>query len=550
MPAGNSTGKPLRLGGLIRVSGEAQERKGESLRVQRQQIEHAADLLGVAVTAWYGGQEHATEGWERKELKRLTAAVACGAIDAPILANATRWDRGSEEAAEAKKVFKAKGAPIFIGTTKYDLRVPEHELFLDMSSAFGKFDASSRRKASLLSRIKRAKDGKPSVGELPFGRTYDRQGGAWGIDPAKQALIADVAARYLAGERLYDLAREHGINHSGLCRVLRRDCGPEWVLDFNDSGLDIHEAVTLTVPRLLDEATVKRVVERMKARRNHARGRDAHDYLLSGRVFCAACGYAMIGQPSVGNGRTGRRWYYYRHQTRYGGAACPLRPRPMVRADVLDVEVVNQLHRLFGNPVEIDRAIRSAVPDCDKLLKRKEHLEGKLAGIARARSRVLGLIERDAITDAQAEGKLLDLKGQEGALRGEAEGLAAQLAELPDEAQLRKYVEAVPGFVFVKDEAGNYYKGGNDLATLLGMTQEDKRRLIAAVFDSPLPGGAPAGVYIERLRPPVAGSPEEEYAYSAPTRGAPAVLRPKRWGYTIKGRLDFECVLQNTRRWP
>jgi hypothetical protein len=46
-------------------------------------------------------------------------------------------------------------------------------------------------------------------------------GGAWRIDPAKQAIIADIAARYLAGESLRKLADDHGINHSYLCTVLR-----------------------------------------------------------------------------------------------------------------------------------------------------------------------------------------------------------------------------------------------------------------------------------------------------------------------------------------
>src|SRR4051812_32103840 len=110
MSKGNaSNGRAVRFGALVRVSGEEQEKKGESLPVQKEQIEKAVGLLGGTIAGWYGGQEHATEGHERKELKRLTADGAKGLFDAVIMQRADRWDRGSKEAAQAKEVFKARG---------------------------------------------------------------------------------------------------------------------------------------------------------------------------------------------------------------------------------------------------------------------------------------------------------------------------------------------------------------------------------------------------------------------------------------------------------
>ena len=75
MSGSNSTsggrGKALRFGALVRVSTEKQEQQGESLRTQRKQNQRDVELLGGHVGEWYGGAEHATEGWERKEIKRL-----------------------------------------------------------------------------------------------------------------------------------------------------------------------------------------------------------------------------------------------------------------------------------------------------------------------------------------------------------------------------------------------------------------------------------------------------------------------------------------------
>src|SRR5262245_16077005 len=97
---------PLRFAARVRVSTEKQEQQGESLRTQRTQITNDVELLGGTIVAWYGGQEHATEGWEKKELVRLTQDARKGKFDAVIHAHADRWDRGSAEAKEALEAFK------------------------------------------------------------------------------------------------------------------------------------------------------------------------------------------------------------------------------------------------------------------------------------------------------------------------------------------------------------------------------------------------------------------------------------------------------------
>ena len=56
----------LRFAALIRVSTEKQQKQGESLRTQKQQIEQATEACGAEVVKWVGGQEHATAGWEHR----------------------------------------------------------------------------------------------------------------------------------------------------------------------------------------------------------------------------------------------------------------------------------------------------------------------------------------------------------------------------------------------------------------------------------------------------------------------------------------------------
>ena len=64
---GAMNSQQLRFTALVRVSTEKQEQQGESLRLQRKNNTRDVERLGGRVVAWYGGQEHATAGWERKE---------------------------------------------------------------------------------------------------------------------------------------------------------------------------------------------------------------------------------------------------------------------------------------------------------------------------------------------------------------------------------------------------------------------------------------------------------------------------------------------------
>ena len=78
----------MRFAPLIRVSTEGQDKKGESLTVQRKQITAAVKQLGGAVVGWdYCGQEHATPMQERQKLDLLLKDAADGKFDAVIVAD-------------------------------------------------------------------------------------------------------------------------------------------------------------------------------------------------------------------------------------------------------------------------------------------------------------------------------------------------------------------------------------------------------------------------------------------------------------------------------
>jgi hypothetical protein len=79
--------KPLRFASFIRVSTEKQADRGESLRTQNKQNTAAVKLIGGVITHRYGGQEHATDDWEKRERDKMLADASKKRFDAVIFAN-------------------------------------------------------------------------------------------------------------------------------------------------------------------------------------------------------------------------------------------------------------------------------------------------------------------------------------------------------------------------------------------------------------------------------------------------------------------------------
>jgi DNA invertase Pin-like site-specific DNA recombinase len=504
----------LRFAALPRVSTEKQEQKGESLRTQRSQIERDVEVLRGSIVGWYGGQEHATEGWERKELLRLTADAAKGNFDAVIIAHADRWDRGSKEAKAALDTFKQHGIRFYISTTEYELYNPEHVLFLDLSSAIGKFQAANQVKKSILNRIARARRGLPTCGKLPFGRTFDDKTETWGIDPEKKAMVEDAARRYLAGEPMPKLAEEYGVNHSSLHKTLTKRCGTEWVQEFASKRLNIRETVTTTVPRLLPEETIKAIWQRVEANKTYQHGQAKHAYLLGRMVFCGHCGYAMFGQTNPGGGR------YYRHAHTRRVKECQ-GPKAWVNADELEDTVIRELFDLFGNPVAVQRAIEEATPNREKVaehLARKERIQGELAKVKGARERIIRFISKGTITEDDATRELGELRGREGGLLAELGQVQALLQNIPTPEEVKATAGRVAAGFIKYSDARLWARKMTANTCLEAMTWEERRWLVETVFGGKTPDEKRMGVSIHWIE-------------------GQQGRRKKHWRYRIVGRL-------------
>jgi DNA invertase Pin-like site-specific DNA recombinase len=518
----NSTGKgpqdkPLRFGALIRVSTEKQEKRGESLRTQERQIQDAVAQLGGRITKRYAGQEHATAGWERQQLDSLLADAERPhkPFDAVMVAHPNRWSRDNVRSENGLEALVANGIRFFLLTQEQDLYDPTVRFYLAMSAVIGSYQAAQQTRTSLQNRIERAKRGWPASGKLPFGRTFDRVSGSWGVDPAKHAMIQDVAGRYLAGESMANLASEYGVNHPFLHKTLAQGCGTVWVQQFASAKLRIDETIPTAVPALLGPEIIAAVLRRAAANKTYCHGHLKHQYVFARVVFCGECGYAMCGQMSPHGQR------YYRHQSRNGAAGCSLTFRPWVPAGLLEEKVLAELAEMWGNPKAVEKALADAQPnraESDRARKRLESIETEQAKIKRGQDRIIGFIAKGTITEEQAEGQLTTLNEREVALAEESDRLQRQLSGILSPAVRGRLAEQV---VAARRRAGSWQRDTMRSAEdPERMTYEQKRMLVEDVFGGTTPDGRRMGVYVTPI-------------------DAERNVKHRRWRYEIRGRAEW-----------
>jgi len=492
------TNKKLRFAPIIRVSTELQERQGESLRAQTTQIKRAVEQLGGTIPdhCWqYSGQEHATASYERAKLNKLLEDCKKDLFDAVIVVDPSRWSRDNIKSEIGLNILRDADIRFFVGAMEYNLRDPQHRLYLGLNAAMNQFQASNMSKNSLLSKIERAKRGIPSIGKLPYGRTFDREAlkrGAdpadcWGLDDDKVKIIKVAAKRYLAGEGFEKLALAFGINEKTLYTTLTKRAGTEWEINFTSEKMGIDETVVLKVPRLLDEKTIKAIHEQVRKNIKSVRGHRKNQYLLSGYIFCSHCGYSL----NVYSNRFRTRYYIHRYNVIRDGKCPRLKKNIHIPANELENSVLIALVQTFGDPEKIEKAIQKTTPDFKKrkkLEKEKEYYEQQLSGLEIEHERLLEAVSKGLLTDSEIEKSIEKIRKRKLEFETWKSQIECELNNIPKEELVKRkalWARSIAKSVTV-DNPNIVFK----------RDYEWKRRLIERAFSGTDARGNRLGVYI------------------------------------------------------
>jgi len=481
-----NTTKPIRFATLIRVSTEAQAKKGESLKTQAAQLADYVRNLNGKIVASFGGQEHATEKFtnERKELDRLLEDSAKDKFDAVIVCDADRWSRDNARSKAGLGILKENGIKFYVGSMECDLYNPTASMFLGMSAEIAEFAAKLSRKKSIDNRVARAEKGVPSSGKLPFGRNYNTATGEWTLDLPKAAIIKDCATRYIRGETAESLAIEYNLPKSVLIKAMSQRAGDKWTIHFKVKEFQVDREFTFDVPRLLDDRTIKAVQKRSASNRTYYHTEFKRQYLLGRMIFCSRCGYVLNAQ-TVTN-KYNKQHSYYRHPAKQKLCTCK-RPDGAnhVPTKKIDKLVLNYLYDTFGNTASLEKAIAAATPNkavYDRDKKAVARLNGELKVLRKGLNNLLDAVFDGLYTNEDIKERKAKIDKELAKVLETRNTLASRLEDIPTDKERRTMIGILRRQIVKKP--------------LSEMTYAERKALCRYVFDGKDVNGKRYGVYI------------------------------------------------------
>ena len=220
--------------GYARVSTQRQAEEGESLGVQRRQIEGYAKMLGLAEPQLF--VEEGVSGSKplntRPAAKELLAALTPG--DVIIAAKLDRMFRSARDALDVLEELKAQGVALHLIDLGGDVTGNGiSKLVFTILSAVAESERDRIRGRVTETKADQRKRGRHLGGYKPFGFRIEKgendlRGGQLVPDEREQAAIVKMRALRAEGKSLRAIAaamQENGfsISHEGVAEVLKRE---------------------------------------------------------------------------------------------------------------------------------------------------------------------------------------------------------------------------------------------------------------------------------------------------------------------------------------
>lgn len=287
--------------------------------------------------------------------------------------------------------------------------------------------------------------------------------------------------QYLSGESLFEVAKKLNMNHPNLAKLLKKRCGDKWSIEFHSDKFNVHETVTLTIPRLLPQETIDAVHARARANLTFTHGQTKNKYLLGRMIFCGHCGFALFGQANH------YKRLYYRHPRVRG-----CKNFHSIPAVMIDDIVLAHLFEIFGDRAKMEQAAKEAIPNLKEIKQLSVQLEKNVQELKKsklAKDKLLDKVEKGIIDDDDLRERFQKHKDREVLLKSENEKIQSKLETVPTEQIIKQKAQLMQR---VKE---SYFHSESHLKE---MTFEDKRELLQNIFSGTDKDGNRYGVYVEK----------------------------------------------------
>ena len=272
----------------VRVSTEAQAEEGYSVGAQTERLEAYCKAMG-----WTDYVRYIDGGWSgsnlnRPEMQRLIADAEMGKLKSVIVYKLDRLSRSQKDTLFLiEDVFLPNGIDFISLNESIDTSTAYGRAMIGILSAFAQLERENIYMRTRMGMLERVKQGYwPGGGGIPFGYDYDREQGIL-VPNADAETVREIYELYIRGLSAQKIAERLGLRYEKLVDQILTRRSNLGLIDYK--GVEYpgrHEPI-------VSEETFALAQRKRRERAVKARATPAGTHLLTGLVWCGACGSRM-----------------------------------------------------------------------------------------------------------------------------------------------------------------------------------------------------------------------------------------------------------------
>jgi site-specific DNA recombinase len=472
--------KQIKAAVYIRVSSRDQV-EGESLITQKASIKAFAEQNKYELTEIY--EDAGISGGSMKERHALLKCLQdgeAGKFTVLIVHRLSRFGRNCRELLNNYEELKKVGITLKSISEGLDFSSAYGNVMLIMLSAISQLEREVIKENTLENRIARGKRNIPtSGGRPPYGRTYNRKTGEWSVNQEPIRKVERAAIEYLNGGKAYEIVKSLNMTSAGLLKLFKKSCGDTFTVRFKNQTPMKYE-----IPRLLPDATINLIHERIKFNMRNNRTDIPVKYVLSGYLRYDKCDSLLSGQNQKYKGKD---FKYYTHPRLPEKAVC----FSSVPLQQIEKAVFETIFENIWDVPGFERAIADSMPDerlINELKSKITDSEQELKRISKELNKLVKLVLAGDLKGETIKSTETELLNKRTQTEEELNKTTIRLKSLPDIEEVKRQADTI------RRQLLERYSWKE---RLMEMTYDEKRELLHFLFDGKDDKGNPFGIYIE-----------------------------------------------------
>ena len=436
------------------MSSKEQAQSGESLSTQRKAIEDFVKFQGWNLTNIYadeGISGGSVKG--RKALQQLLKDAENKKFDVLVVYRISRFGRNTRDLLNNVAKLEEAGVEFRAIKETSNPDTPHGKVMLTVLAAIAELEREVTGDLGLENRIARGRKGGIIAGRPPFARINNKKTGKFELDKKKAKLIIWAAKEYLNGGSLYKISHvlktkyKLPLSYPHLIKVLTQRCGDTWDVKFKNE-----EPIRIKMPRILSEATIQAIKDRVKHNKVFNRT-DIDRYLLTGFIRCEECGKSIYGQTQK------PRYRYYKHPTKPHYDTC--KAFNSVPLEKIDNAVLETIWDYTFDKDGFNKAIKDNLPDVkhiESLKKKIKNDEKELKKVDKDLYKLSESVLNGTVRKTTIQQKETELYERKSLIENELEKNRNKLHALPPLDQVRKDGESIRQTLLKKFQSKQHLK--------------------------------------------------------------------------------------------